>query len=184
MPHHGVFKTGTRKLREVYNASQKGSNGISLNHLMFTGPKLQQDITTVLTRWKFFKIVFTADIIKMYRQILVHPDDLCWQHLLWRSRSTYPIQDCVMRTVTDGTSGAPFIAISILLTLKEKGSLISPLHLPSSKNKLTWMIASLEPIQSAKHNQLSYSATSLSTNGSVQMRIELSIAVVFWWPWG
>ena len=140
MPHHGVFKTETGKLRVVYLlfvASEKRSNGISLNDLMFTGPKLQQDITTVLTRWRFFKIVFTADIINMCRQILVHPDDLCWQHLLWRSRLTDPIQNCVMCTVRDGTGGDAFIAISTLLTLAAKEHLDFPVASTILKEQLT-----------------------------------------------
>ena len=153
MPHHGVFKIGNRKLRVVYNASQKGSNGISLNDLMFIGLKLQQDITAVLTRWKFFKIVFTADIIKMYRQILVYPDGLCWQHLLCRLRSTNPIQDCVMCTVTDGTGGAAFIAISTFLTLAAEVQFDFPVACTILKEQIHMDDSYAEPIQSAKHSQ-------------------------------
>ena len=77
IPHHGVFKTGSQTIRVVFNASQKGSNGVSFNDILLPGPKLQADITAILTRWRFFKFVFTADIVKMFRQILVHPDDQC-----------------------------------------------------------------------------------------------------------
>ncbi|CAB0029775.1 unnamed protein product [Trichogramma brassicae] len=62
MPHHGVLKAETKKLRVVFNASQKGSNGKSLNDLLLPGPKLQGDITLILTRWRFFKYAFTVTL--------------------------------------------------------------------------------------------------------------------------
>jgi len=46
MPHHGVLKetSSTTKLRVMSNGSEKNSNGFSLNDILMTGPKVQDDI--------------------------------------------------------------------------------------------------------------------------------------------
>lgn len=50
LPHHGVLKldSATTKLRVVFDASSKCSNGLSLNETLLSGPKLQQDIVGIL----------------------------------------------------------------------------------------------------------------------------------------
>ena len=77
IPHHGVLKQQgvDKKLRVVFNASQKTSNGNSLNGYLLPGPKLQEDLWIVIIRWRFYFIVFVADIIKMFRQILIDRRD-------------------------------------------------------------------------------------------------------------
>ncbi|KAL7307639.1 hypothetical protein TKK_0000326 [Trichogramma kaykai] len=81
LPHHAVVD---KKLCVVFNASQKVANNKSLNDFMHTGPKLQQDISTILLRWRLGQYAFTADIVKMYRQIYVREEDVAWQRILWR----------------------------------------------------------------------------------------------------
>ena len=123
LPHHAVLRRGqTAKIRVVFNASQKGYNGLSLNDLLMPGPKLQSDIGIVMTNWRFHAFVFTADIVKMFRQILVHPDDAQWQHLLWQKSRNSPIIDLQATTVTYGTACAPFLAIRTLLQLAFEGA--------------------------------------------------------------
>ena len=75
--HHAVVTQHgtTKKLRVVFNASQLASNTKSLNNFLHIGSKLQQDIRTILLRWRFSCIAFTADIVKMFRQIRVHEAD-------------------------------------------------------------------------------------------------------------
>lgn len=60
LPHHGVFKehSTTTKLRVVFDASAKSSTGKSLNDIQFTGPSLQNDIFSILLRFRQFKIDF------------------------------------------------------------------------------------------------------------------------------
>jgi len=74
LPHHAAFKQDrtTKKVRVVFNASNKSSNGYSLNNILYTGPILQSELITQILKWRFFKYVFNAHIAKMYRQILVH----------------------------------------------------------------------------------------------------------------
>ena len=109
LPHHAVLRNNdSSKLRVVFNASQKFRTGVSLNDLLHPGPKLQTDVSIILTRWRFYPVVFTADIVKMFRQILVHPDNTSWQHILWQTDDASPPVDFKALTVTYGTAPAPF----------------------------------------------------------------------------
>ena len=115
IPHHAVFQQNDlEKIRVVFNASQVTSSNKSLNNFLFPGPKLQRDITTILTRWRRFAYAFTADITKMFRQILVHPEDALWQRILWRSAPDLPLEEYILQTVTYGTTSAPFLALRVL----------------------------------------------------------------------
>lgn len=67
LPHHCVFKESTTtKLRVVYNASQKTSNGKSLNDFLAIGRVEQSDIISLLLKFRTFRHVFMADVEKMY----------------------------------------------------------------------------------------------------------------------
>lgn len=75
MPHHCVFKDiTTTALRIVYNGSQKTSNHKSLNEQLAIGKVCQRDIWTLLVRFRLFKFAFTADVEKMYKQILLNEE--------------------------------------------------------------------------------------------------------------
>lgn len=121
IPHHCVIKesSSTTKLRVVFDASAKDANVQCLNDNLFNGPRLQPDLIDHLLRFRTFKIAFTADIAKMYRQILVHPDDRKFQMVLWRSNSTEPIRTFCLNTVTFGTKPAPYLAVKTLLQVAE-----------------------------------------------------------------
>jgi len=114
LPHHGVVRehSTTTKLRVVFNGSMKTSSGLSLNDCLHPGPKLQQDLDAVILRWRFYAVAFAADIQKMYRQIIVHPDDRDCQRILWGpSDSPAEFQLC---TVTYGLASAPFLALRVI----------------------------------------------------------------------
>lgn len=49
---------------------------VSINDILHTGPKLQNNLAVVLMRWRFFRIVFCADIEMMYRQINIDDRDV------------------------------------------------------------------------------------------------------------
>jgi len=74
IPHHAVFKNDsiTTKLRVVFDASCDTDTGVSLNDCLMVGPNLQQDLLSILLRFRTFKYALTADIAQMYRQILIH----------------------------------------------------------------------------------------------------------------
>ncbi|XP_023245710.1 uncharacterized protein LOC111643002 [Copidosoma floridanum] len=127
LPHHAVVRPeNPAKIRVVFNASQKSQNGLSLNDMLLSGPKLQADISIVLSLWRRFRFAFTTDVIKMFRQIKVHQDDADWQRILWRDNTSKPIQDYRCITVTYGTSSAPFLALRVMKQIATDGSLDYP----------------------------------------------------------
>lgn len=119
IPHHAVFKenSSTTKTRVVFDASHKSSNGNSLNDLLLIGPKIQDDLSTILLRWRTYPVAFTGDVEKMYRQILIHPEDQHLQHILWRESSDEPVTDYALQTVTYGTACALYLAVRTLRQL-------------------------------------------------------------------
>ena len=119
IPHHGIFKADSGKLRVVFNGSESSKNGKSLNDYLHVGPKLQAELPSVLTRWRFFKYVFTADIVKMFRQFKIHTEDTDWLRIFWRSSSDQPLQTYRLTIVTYGTASAPYQAIRCLKQLAE-----------------------------------------------------------------
>ncbi|XP_036347998.1 uncharacterized protein LOC118757389, partial [Rhagoletis pomonella] len=115
LPHHAVVKetSVTTKLRIVYDASSKTSNGRSLNDLLCTGPPLQNDLSAVILKWRLHRYVFLADIQKMYRCIDMNLEDSNYQRILWRNKDGHVCEYC-LTTVTFGTASAPYTAIRVL----------------------------------------------------------------------
>ncbi|XP_055906004.1 uncharacterized protein LOC129941403 [Eupeodes corollae] len=124
IPHHCVLKpdSSTTKLRVVFDASCKTSSGKSLNDILKVGPTLQDDIFTILVRFRTHRFVLMADITQMYRQILVSPKDTNTQCILWRNYKTKAIESYMLKTVTYGTSCAPYLAVRCLRLLAEEGA--------------------------------------------------------------
>ncbi|XP_063372557.1 uncharacterized protein LOC134660706 [Cydia amplana] len=119
--HHGIerVESSTTRYRVVFNASAKTSTGYSLNDLMYKGPNLQQDLQFLLLRWRQYRYAFTADIEKMYRQILIHEDDACLQRIIWRESTKQPLQTFELKTITYGMKAGPFLAMMTLKKLAE-----------------------------------------------------------------
>ncbi|CAG9114803.1 unnamed protein product [Plutella xylostella] len=119
LPHHGVFKesSSTTRLRCVFDASAKSSSGKSLNDIQLIGPALQNDIFSILLRFRQYKYVASADVEKMYRQILIQQDQRDLQLILWRENPFQPL--CVYRlnTVSYGTASAPWLSMRCLKQL-------------------------------------------------------------------
>jgi hypothetical protein len=101
-------------MRVVFNASSKGSNGLSLNDVLCVGPSIQDDLFVLLLGFSQHQIVCVADIKMMYRQILVHPDDRDLQRIVWRKDCSLPVQEYALQTVTYGTAPASFLATRCL----------------------------------------------------------------------
>lgn len=116
LPHHAIIKESsiTTKLRVVFDGSAKSTTGISLNDVLMVGPNIQQDLFCILLRFRTYKYVLSADIEKMYRQILVNPDNRDLQRIFWRFDSNNPIETYRLKTVTYGTASASFLAIRTL----------------------------------------------------------------------
>jgi hypothetical protein len=121
MPHHGVLKetSSTTKLVVVFNGSETSNDGVSVNDVLITSPKVQDDLFDIVQRFRLHRIVMSADTAKMYRQVWVHPDDRCLQRILWRKTPDQPINTYELNTVTYGTASAPFLATRCLQQLVE-----------------------------------------------------------------
>lgn len=132
IPHHAVFRdsSATTRLRVVFNASCRTSNGASLNNHLLIGPKLQTDLTTLIMQWRQFRYVYLADIAKMYRQIRVDPRDTNYQRVLWRASPSEAITENRLLTVTYGTASAPYLALRVLKQLANDESAHFPLAIP------------------------------------------------------
>src|SRR3978361_1140912 len=102
VPHHCVVKAGPEgpKVRVVFDASPTAENRLSLNDALLVGPKLQNDIVSVLLRFCLNKFVFTCDIRQMYRQILVVDSHRNYQYIRWRFSVDDPIHSYRLNTVT------------------------------------------------------------------------------------
>nr|XP_012215649.1 PREDICTED: uncharacterized protein LOC105668053 [Linepithema humile] len=119
IPHHPVLRATntTTKLRVVFNASCRTSNGTSLNDHLLIGQKLQQDLAAILLRWRMFKVVCSADIEKMFRQIRIHTLDADYQRILWQPPGAESPHSYRLLTVTYGTASAPYLAMRVLRQL-------------------------------------------------------------------
>ncbi|XP_054276868.1 uncharacterized protein LOC128995865 [Macrosteles quadrilineatus] len=129
IPHHGIFKknASASKLRVVFNASAPTTSGKSLNDELLIGPKLQTDICKILSLFRLHSYVFTTDIEKMYRQILVNPEHRTYQAILWRDNPENEISTYLLNTVSYGVCSSPFLALRTLRQLASERSEQYPL---------------------------------------------------------
>ncbi|XP_044317826.1 uncharacterized protein LOC123038140 [Drosophila rhopaloa] len=78
MPHHPVLG---KKLRVVFDGSFEDVNGHALNDALHIGPSIQRNLFHVCLRFRMHKFVFSADIVKMFRQIWVAPQHRNFQRI-------------------------------------------------------------------------------------------------------
>ena len=119
LPHHIKECSVTTKTRVVFDGSAKTSTGISLNDTLLVGSTIQEDLFSIVVRFRSFLYARTADIQQMYRQICVDPEDSILKKILWRSTPIEPIKTYELNRVTFGTACAPFFAILTLNQLAD-----------------------------------------------------------------
>lgn len=138
LPHHAVLKPESRttRMRVVFNGSKRTNSGFSLNDVLLPGPILQNDIVQIILKWRYYRFVFTGDIQKMYRQILLHPADRPFQRILFRPPESKEIKSYELKTVTFGINCAPFLAIRTLQRLSNDVNETKPLASEILKNEI------------------------------------------------
>jgi len=116
MPHHAVVKDNndTTRLRVVFDASAKTSSGLSLNDVQMVGPTIQQDLFSIIMRFRQHVYAVSADISKMYRQIKICHEQHKLQRILWRFTPEQEIKQYELQTVTYGEACSAFLAIRSL----------------------------------------------------------------------
>lgn len=136
LPHHAVIKESslTTKLRVVFDGSAKTTNGLSLNDTLLVGPTVQQDLFSILLRFRLHNFIIMSDITKMYRQVLVNPLDSNLQRILWRDSPAQELKHFALRTVTYGTASASFLATRCLIQIAKDNQTRYPKAADSIKN--------------------------------------------------
>lgn len=122
IPHHYVLKPTSisTKLRVVFDASSRTTTQTSLNDLLMVGPTIQQELYLLLLRFRLYRYAITADVTKMYRQVLVNSNDRKYQYILWRPSPDLDLRTYQLNTVTYGTASAPYLAIRSLHYLADQ----------------------------------------------------------------
>lgn len=107
--HHAL--PAERKFRVVFNASQKTSKGTTFNSIQYAGPRLQQDLHELVTRFRRHRVAVTADIVKMFRQVRIVPEQYDLQRILWRENPNEPIKEYQMTVITYGMTASAYNAV-------------------------------------------------------------------------
>lgn len=124
IPHHAA---GTKKFRVVFDGSCKTANGVAFNDVQLIGERLQPDLTSITMRFRTHKVALTADIKKMYRQVLVCPTQRDFQRIVWREEPKQPIKDYQLVTQTYGLRSAPHSCVRALLQCANDNEIDHPL---------------------------------------------------------
>lgn len=111
IPYHIIDK---KKFRVVFDASCPTSTGVSFNSLQLPGEKLQADLGKILLRFRLHRYAITADIVKMYRQVLVNKEQHNYQRIIYRPSNDVPVKEYCLTTVTWGMTSAGFNAVRAL----------------------------------------------------------------------
>ncbi|XP_065361884.1 uncharacterized protein LOC135955462 [Calliphora vicina] len=111
LPHHPIVGS---KLRVVFDGSFQDANRESLNDKLHIGPSIQRNLFAVCFRFRLHKFVFSADIIKMFRQIWLAEKHRDYQRILWRENPNDQIKHFQLCTVTYGTASAPYLSVRVL----------------------------------------------------------------------
>ncbi|CAF4751000.1 unnamed protein product [Pieris macdunnoughi] len=124
LPHHAVLreKSETTKLRVVFNGSARTASGKSLNDIQYVGPVVQNDLMSILLRFRQHKYVLTGDIEKMFRQVKLDESQRHLQLILWRDNEAQPLRTLQLNTVTYGTASAPYLTTRCLVQLSTECS--------------------------------------------------------------
>ncbi len=121
IPYFSVIRKDalTTKLRNVFNASAASESGLSLNDVIHPGPKLQTSIFDVIMQTRGYQYIFGADISKMFRQILLLPEDQNRIRILWRKERSQPVREFKLNTVTYGMDCAPWQSLRVIRQIAE-----------------------------------------------------------------
>lgn len=133
LPHHPVFKDSstTTKVRVVFDGSAKTSTGYSLNEALCVGPVVQDDLLDIMIRFRTYKVAVVGDIAKMYRQVLLHPDDRSLVRIFFRFSPQSPIRIYELQTVTYGLAPSSYLATRTLQQLADDEGHAYPLGGPA-----------------------------------------------------
>ena len=113
LPHHGVYKASTNKLRVVYDAAAKPGKGeYSLNDCLEPGPNLMNSLVHILIKFRLGKFACKADIRKAFLQVEIDENDRDALRLLWLDNGIVWVYR--FARLPFGLTCAPFILAAVL----------------------------------------------------------------------
>ncbi|GFY33706.1 integrase catalytic domain-containing protein [Trichonephila clavipes] len=122
IPHHSVYKP--EDIHSIESCLRckylKNNKWFSLNSILLNGGIIQQDLFSIVSRFRKHEYAFSADIKKMYRQILVDPNQRDLQRIMWKTSADAPVKTYKLATVTYGIVSAPFLATRTLRALADE----------------------------------------------------------------
>lgn len=132
-PHHAVVKENavSTKTRVVFNASSQSKSGLSLNDCLKACPVVQPTLISVLWRFRMNEVAFTCDIVKMYLQVMMHPQHKDFHRFVWKEEDE--LIDFRFTRVCFGVAASPFLATRVLNQIAEDEGQKFPLAKPVLK---------------------------------------------------
>ncbi|XP_062566818.1 uncharacterized protein LOC134229116 [Saccostrea cucullata] len=161
LPHFPVIRPDktTTKTRIVFDASAK-HGGVSLNDMIYCGPKLQNELFDVLLRFRRNSVALVCDIAEMYLRIKVPVEDRSYQRFLWRDMMLDARPDVYeFSSVVFGMNSSPFQAQPVAQTHAETNKENYPMA-AETVLKSTYMDDSMDSVASDEdgvklHSELS-----------------------------
>ena len=124
LPHFPVLRAdkSTTKVRIVFDAAAQ-RNGISLNHFIAAGPKLQRDLVYILLLFRKGSVALICDVAEMYLQVELAKRDKKYVRFLWRDMDQSRSPDVYryeFNRVVFGLTSSSFLAQLVIQTHAKK----------------------------------------------------------------
>lgn len=154
----------------VFDASAKTSSGLSLNDVQHVDPLIQTDLFTLLIQFRKYPFVLTADVEKMFRQVLIHPDHRKYHIILWNENSGKQLVCFELNTVTYGTASASYLSTRCLRALADEHQHLFPRSCNIIKNNFYMddLLVGAESINSLK--SIKNEVTAILKTGGFNLR--------------
>lgn len=123
LPHHVVRKEGSTTTKVRVGSMVRPRHHLVCQSMMYNmlDQSLQDDLFSILIRFRKHKFVISADIKQMYRQILIRNDQRKFQ-ILWRSKDSTVICEYQLNTITYGMASALYLATRYLQQVAKKNA--------------------------------------------------------------
>ncbi len=157
LPHFPIVRPEkeTTKVRIVFDASAK-MNNVSLNDNIYQGPKLQQDLFTVLLRFRKNAVALVCDVAEMYLQIELVDGDKPFHRFLWRGLQTNKEPEVYeFNRLVFGVNCSPFLA-QYISKLHAKNNIAKYPRAAEAVMKSTYMDDSMDSVSSVEAGKLLY----------------------------
>ena len=111
LPHHGVFHPKKQgKIRVVFDAASL-HDGVFLNNQLLQSPDLTNNLLGILLRFREYPIALVADIMGMFNQGKVPPEDSdALRFLWWEDSDLARLSEFKMTTHIFGATDSPSCA--------------------------------------------------------------------------